>query len=364
MKKSKKRILIVSNMYPSEKYPHYGVFVQNTAEVLRSKGFAVDVVAKTKQTGRFDKILGYIHFYTRIILKGLCKHYDVVYGHYASHTALPLLLLNKIRKRKLIINVHGNDLVPETENDEKYMPLVRNLLIKADAVICPSEYFRGIVVDQFHVSEEKTLVYPSGGVDINIFRKIPKEQAAQELRLETDCRYIGYISRLEEKKGWDLFLEAAAMLKKKDPSSKFIVVGDGDQAESFIRKVAALGLEQDIEKFPLLSQKKIAAVFNMLDVFVFPTYRKSESLGLVGLEAMACRIPVVLPDQYGPSSYGVDGENAFMFRSGDAQSLFCAIESALQGDNMLLTENAYKTALQYTHEATSAIICDFFERLC
>lgn len=39
------KILLISNMYPSKKYKHYGVFVQNTASILKNNGYQVDVSA-------------------------------------------------------------------------------------------------------------------------------------------------------------------------------------------------------------------------------------------------------------------------------------------------------------------------------
>ena len=33
------KILLISNMYPSKKYKHYGVFVQNTASILKNNGY-------------------------------------------------------------------------------------------------------------------------------------------------------------------------------------------------------------------------------------------------------------------------------------------------------------------------------------
>ena len=50
-------------------------------------------------------------------------------------------------------------------------------------------------------------------------------------------------------------------------------------------------------------QEYLVNIYNSLDIFVFPTYRKSESLGLVGLEAMACETLVIASNNYGPTDY-------------------------------------------------------------
>ena len=44
------KILLISNMYPSKKYKHYGVFVQNTASILKNNGYQVDAVSYTHLT--------------------------------------------------------------------------------------------------------------------------------------------------------------------------------------------------------------------------------------------------------------------------------------------------------------------------
>lgn len=360
---NKKKILIVSNMYPSAAYPHYGVFVQHTAEILLSEGNTVDVVSMAKQDSISKKVFSYVRFYISVIAKGLLGHYDVIYAHYASHTALPLLILEKLKKTRIVINVHGNDVVPECEKDAMYLPLVQKLLNCAEAVICPSDYFKEIVNREFGIQKKKILVYPSGGVDTELFRKIPREQAAQRLDLCEKNAYIGYVSRIEEKKGWDLFLLAAAKLREDHPEFRYIVVGDGDQATQFQELVASLNLSDVIIKFNLLPQSEISHIFNLLDVFVFPTYRASESLGLVGLEAMACEAVCVLPDRYGPASYGRDEENAYIFKAGNADSLYEAIKRALHGTNEEIRSNARKTALRYNHEHTDSILLDFFSDL-
>ena len=50
----KKKILLVSNMYPSKKYPHYGVFVKNIYESLQ-KDFLIDKIVCFKQVSKVYK---------------------------------------------------------------------------------------------------------------------------------------------------------------------------------------------------------------------------------------------------------------------------------------------------------------------
>ena len=363
MDRSNRKVLVVSNMYPSEKYPHYGIFVKHSARVLEKAGYRVDTVAMRKTIGSFKKLLAYLSFYTRVLMKGLLGRYDAIYAHYASHTALPLLILRKLKKIPIVMNVHGNDVIPETAADEKFQSIVKQVLDASTAVICPSEYFRGCLTERFGVSPDKIRVYPSGGVNTDMFCPMPRSQAAAHLKLPEQDTYIGYISRIEEKKGWDLFLRGCHKLLQTNPQLKLIVVGDGDQMPQYQQLVAQLGLSDSIIKYDLLAQQQIAYIYNLLDVYVFPTYRESESLGLVGLEAMACQTLTVLPDRYGPASYGIHGENALVFRSGDSDSLYETLVAALAEDHTLLCQNARRTALQYNQNHTDPILVNFFDSL-
>lgn len=56
------KILLISNMYPSKKYKHYGVFVQNTASILKNNGYQVDVSALKKKDSKLGKLGGIFKF--------------------------------------------------------------------------------------------------------------------------------------------------------------------------------------------------------------------------------------------------------------------------------------------------------------
>ena len=97
------KILLISNMYPSKKYKHYGVFVQNTASILKNNGYQVDVSALKKKDSKLGKLGGYLSFYLKSIFLCLFHHYDYLYAHYISHCAL----LIKMSAKGLIVPTRG-----------------------------------------------------------------------------------------------------------------------------------------------------------------------------------------------------------------------------------------------------------------
>lgn len=359
-----KKILIISNMYPSEKYPHYGIFVKHTAEILQDKGNEIDISYMEKKDGKISKFCSYVRFYLNTIWKILFGRYDILYPHYASHTALPILIATKFKHIPIVVNIHGNDVIAETKSDKKYFRMVQKILKKSSYVICPSIYFKKSVINKFSIPGSKIIVYPSGGVDTNFFKKIDRQDALEHFGLESDKIYIGYVGRIEANKGWDLFLKAGKKLVSENNNIRLLVVGDGLQTKEYENLVNELEIKHYIYKYELLPQDEILYVYNSLDVFVFPTYRKSESLGLVGLEAMSCKTITVLPDKYGPASYGVNNMNSFVFRSKDTESLIKTIIRALNSSNKhYIAENARKTAIQYNHENTDSILVSCFSKL-
>lgn len=359
-----KKILVISNMYPSKKYPHYGVFVKNSVDIMKSNGFLADTVYMIKTDHKIHKIIRYIVLYIKAIIKGIFGGYDLIYAHYASHTALPILAIRNFINKPIIINVHGNDVVPETKKDEEYFSLVKKAISAASFIICPSIYFENEVLSRFKIAKEKVGVYPSGGVDTHLFIKCDKVEARNYLNINSGCTVIGYVSRIEEHKGWDIFLEACAKICRDNENIQILVVGDGMQINEYNMLVNQLNLKERILKYDLLPQEKLVKIFNALDIFVFPTYRKSESLGLVGLEAMSCETITILPNQYGPSSYGENEVNAFIFKSEDVIDLYRTIEKALNYKNIeRIKKAARQTALKYDKTVTQDMLINHIEEI-
>jgi glycosyltransferase involved in cell wall biosynthesis len=90
------------------------------------------------------------------------------------------------------------------------------------------------------------------------------------------------------------------------------------------------------------------------DIFVHPSL--SEGFGLVVLEAMASRLPILVADIPGIRSFVENGRTGVMFTPGDLGSLQSGYETLL-ADAVIrqqMVESALETACRFTVEAASS----------
>ncbi len=143
------------------------------------------------------------------------------------------------------------------------------------AVMAPTQ----VVKDDLEKYGFDNVVIWSRGVDLEIFKPQPSKV------LNSAHPIFLYVGRVAVEKNIEAFLEIDL------PGSKW-VVGDGP------------ALKEIKEKYPLvnylgvLNQYQLAEVYAAADVFVFPS--KTDTFGLVLLEAMACGLPVAAYPVTGP----------------------------------------------------------------
>lgn len=114
----------------------------------------------------------------------------------------------------------------------------------------------------------------------------------------------------------------------------------------------------------MVSPTELIYIYNSLDVFVFPTYRKSESLGLVGLEAMSCEDLVIASENYGPTDYVLDNKNGMFFKPKDHIDLAKKIIKMKKLNNEevnKMKKKARETAIKYDIKNTKKLILDVFK---
>lgn len=355
MKKNTKKILLISNMYPSNKHPYYGSFVKNTTKMLEHLGYNVNLIVIKKTENKILKLLYYMLFYIKSFFIPIIFNYEYTYIHFVSLSSITIYYAKKIKPSiNIIANIHGNDLIPDSQQDYKRLKYSKRILSEAKKIIVPSDYFKNHLINHYPDLQSRVHLYPSSGIDVDLFYRRSRQECIDYFNLNKNDIYIGYISRIEKDKGWDTFLDMMSIVKKNNLNWKGIVVGDGTERELFNEKMRELNLHNVIIKFPLLSQSEIAKIYNVLDVFCFPTYRKSESLGLVGLEAMASHCIVLASDFGGPKTYIENGINGFLFQPQNSYSMFEKIKEIFSLNEMkknVILSNAFITSQKYSQSS-------------
>src|SRR5699024_8402722 len=121
---------------------------------------------------KLNKSIGlsvYLKHYLKIIYSLFFKRYNKVYVHYASHNALPLILMNKFKKIDIYTNVHGGDVVPQTHAQKKMQKYTKKLLQISSKVVVPSLYFKELITSVYGISDYKVEIYPSAGIKKELF---------------------------------------------------------------------------------------------------------------------------------------------------------------------------------------------------
>lgn len=349
-------------MYPSTKDGLFGVFVKNFVENLERQGasFSHLAVIKGKTPSAITKALRYLFHYMNSLFYGVFSKSDFIYVHFLWHHTPIIILLGGFFRKKIVVNVHGSDI---TEfNTSKFQKKLNALAMKYVAkVVVPSQYFSEIIKDAFpNVAANNIIVYPSGGINRNVFRLENHKQ------LEKGVINLGMTSRIDANKGWDVFLKAVSELINKGYSVQGFIIGQGNKEAEMLQLRKDLNLESEIAFLGLLSQTEIVSHYKKLDLFVFPT-ALNESLGLVGLEAMSCGLPVIASNIGAPSAYINEGVNGFLFETNNVEELTKRIieyNSILDVDKLTMRKNAISTAIQYDSEKVSANLYQQLLELC
>ena len=366
--KEKRRILLVSNMYPSKRYKHYGSFVKNSKEQLESNGFQVDIAVKKKKVLFIFKFVDYICFYISAIFQSFLKSYDYYYVHYISHSGLAVLPAKAVSPKTILVcNAHGNDVVVDLEDEMVNVKRSKFVLKYTNHVIVPSFYFKDVIIHDYGYPENQVTVYPSGGVNTHVFHEMSQDACREELGLDKKTTYIGMVSRIEKNKGYDTLLDAINLLKKEPfmKHTKLIVIGTGDEQSEFLSLIDKYHLKDVVIQKDFVYQTELVKYYNAFDVMIFPTKRKSESLGLVGLEAMSCKTPLIACNLYGPREYAVDGENSLTYQDiKDGKELAKKIKEFFhmkESEKQKLIDNAFETAQKYDVLKSNDILKDVFQ---
>lgn len=225
--------------------------------------------------------------------------------------------------------------------------LIKRFANKCDGIIVPTysaeEYLRMIGV------KTPTFVQPTG-IEYQRFLHMAPERI-RELRQQlniTDELVLLTVSRLSSEKNLDFMIDAAAGLKRSsDHRFRLLIVGDGHQRGRLQQRIDDLDLNNCVTLLGSVAPAEMPLYYGLGDLFVFTS--KSETQGMVLLEAMAAGLPVVAVRSSGTDDVIREGFNGY--KTAGNQSAWTAKVEELMGDETLrrrLGVNARDFARDYS----------------
>ena len=131
-------------------------------------------------------------------------------------------------------------------------------------------------------------------LDLNIYHydENLRTKKRQELGIENNF-VVGHIGRYEYQKNHEFLIDVFNEIRKKEPTSKLILVGYGSLKEHIFQKIEDLGLKDYV--IDCGATENIAELYNAMDCFVLPSFY--EGLPVVGIEAQATDLPCVFSSE-------------------------------------------------------------------
>ena len=171
--------------------------------------------------------------------------------------------------------------------------LSHNFCNSADKVIAPTNKVRDLLLS-YHVNKEISVIPTGINLDKYSIHNYHREEILEirkSLGINEDDKVILYIGRLSEEKNIDELINAMEIYLKDKSNTKFVLVGNGPDAE----QLKSLVINKGIANKTIFAGEKpwdeIGKYYQIGDVFVSAS--QSETQGLTYIEALASALPVV-----------------------------------------------------------------------
>ena len=323
------RIDLISKEYPPAIYGGAGVHVAELVKVLRKD---IEVQVRCFGADRSEQdTTAYAHpesfecanaalqtMVTDLAMVEDIAGADLVQSHtwYANFTGQ---VASKMHKIPHLITAHS--LEPLRPWKEEQLGggyrisswLERSAYEDAAKIIAVSHGMRADILRAYPQIDPAKVVVVHNGIDIAAFQSAKNDEVVRGLGIDPTQRSVVFVGRITQQKGLPYLLKAA---KELPADVQLVLCAGAPDTKEIQEQVTALVEELTktrsnviwIERH--LSRAELIAVLSSATVFACPSIY--EPLGIVNLEAMACRIPVVATATGGIPEVVEDGKTGIL----------------------------------------------------
>ena len=340
------------------------VQINKKSRVIRLKGGKIGYISKeeliTVLPEIYNNFLSFVNFQ---------NSYSLFHGHYWDGGSIALKAHLHFNK-PLVTNFHSLGII-KIQTKEKYLMNknsssylterlnIENEVAKNSSAIISLAKTEKKELQQFYgCPEEKCKVVP-GGVDLKRWSRVERSKSRKILNLDQKSFILLYVGRLEWRKGIGTLLSAGNLLKNEIPNLKILIVGgkifgrqknldDYKEYKRLLKKAEQEEVENITKFVGNIPNRRLHFFCSASDVMVIPSYY--EPFGLVALEGMASKIPVVASNVGGLMSIIEHAKDGFLFEPRNPLSLkenILLIYNSQQLRQKLI-QNAYEKVKNYS----------------
>ena len=379
------------------------VYIKSVATRLQDKGIDVDLFTRCR--GGIDHETKHLTSHAHVVaikagpcapipkadvprylpefLGGVIRHakmnghrYDVVHSHYwlsgwVGNAIKELWDVPLVSSFHTLGKVKNYSLAPgEAPEPTARIAGESRVISSSDRILAATPAEAGQLVGLYRAHPDHIRLVPPG-VDHRMFTPRDRVEAQSRLYLK-GLRLALFVGRLQSHKGPDVAIRTIAEAVALDPAGaadlQLAIVGgpSGTEIGEIARLMdlaTALGVADRVMLFPPQPQERLADFYAAADVVLVPS--RSESFGLVALEAQACGTPVIAARVGGLPFVVEDGRTGFLVEGHDpeehaARLLRVLREPALQRS---FGEEAAHRALRFTWDVTADEVAHAYREL-
>ena len=270
---------------------------------------------------------------------------NLLHVHYAIPHASAALSAKQILAAQgihipVITTLHGTD-ITLLGKDKSFKSVIEFAINNSDAVTAVSKSLKKETLSSFNIKKEIQVI--PNFIDSNLY-KYEMDEVLRRNFASNDEKIIIHISNFRKVKRVQDVLKVFAKIKEVIPS-KLLLIGDGPERLEMEQLSRNLNLCDNVRFIGKL--KAVEKVLSVSDLFLLPS--DTESFGLVALEAMASKVPVISSNSGGLPEVNIDGETGFLLDVKDVNAMAKKAIYLLKNQELLedFKQNAYTHAMEF-----------------
>ena len=362
-----KKILIITSLYPNKVNSVRGIFVKKQVEKLKQKNEITVFATEISKTNSYEVYiednvevhqtqycfpkfiisLVYYHIAIRANLKKLIKTFqpDIIHIHDYKHIP-ELFVLSKLidfNRNNVILTLHNDKQIAEKHFTHLFYKLMLKFTLKQfPKIIVVSEKVKNLI--SRYCNDTNKIRVIGNGVEIN-FPKIKKENFKDFLPHSKNAYQIITVGNLVYTKGFDLLIKAVTNLNKTGYNIELSIVGGGIEKDNLLNLINSNKMEDKIHILGVIDHNIVMNLYSSYDAFVLPSW--SETFGIVYLEAMLNKLPVIGVKGEGIDGIIIDGINGFLVERKNVNELEEKIKIVIKSHNIdQITDSGYNEVIK------------------